>query len=107
MCATAKARSCAAAWTNPRCARIAQATHGAYYPLGPLGEGLAKTQLALESLSVTGGSGPARKFGVDRFHLPVAAVLGLAGGGVPDRNPAPARDLSSSYDTTPRRHLAA
>ena len=62
---------------EPTLRRIAQATHGAYYPLGPLGEGLAKTQLALESLSVTGGSGPARKFGVDRFHLPVAAVLGL------------------------------
>ena len=62
---------------EPTLRRIAQATHGAYYPLGPLGEGLAKVQLALESLSVTGGSGPARKFGVDRFHLPVAAVLGL------------------------------
>ncbi len=54
---------------------IAQATHGAYYPLGPLGEGLAKVRLALEGLNSGSGSAPARKFGVDRFHLPVAAVL--------------------------------
>ena len=57
--------------------KIAQATHGAYYPLGPLGEGLSKVQLALESLNAAGGSGPARKLGVDRFHLPVAGVLFL------------------------------
>jgi Ca-activated chloride channel family protein len=57
--------------------KIAQATHGAYYPLGTLGEGLTKVQLALESLNASGGSGPARKLGVDRFHLPVAGVLFL------------------------------
>jgi Ca-activated chloride channel homolog len=62
---------------EPTLRKIAQATHGAYYPLGPLGEGFAKTQLALESLQVSGGSGPTRRFGIDRFHLPVAAVLGL------------------------------
>lgn len=56
---------------------IAQATGGAYYPLGPLGEGLAKVQLALDALPAPAGSVPARKFGVDRFHLPVAAVLVL------------------------------
>jgi len=56
---------------------IAQATHGAYYPLGPLGEGFSKVQLALESLNASGGTGPARKLGVDRFHLPLAVVLGL------------------------------
>ncbi len=54
---------------------IAQATHGAYFPLGSAGEGLAKVRLAVESLSTTNGTGPARKFGVDRFHLFVAAVL--------------------------------
>jgi Ca-activated chloride channel family protein len=54
---------------------IAQATHGAYYPLGPLGEGLAKVRLALESLNTGPGSAPARKLGVDRFHWPVAGVL--------------------------------
>jgi len=56
---------------------IAQATHGAYYSLGPLGEGLAKVRLALEALNTGPGSTPARKLGVDRFHWPVAGVLGL------------------------------
>jgi Ca-activated chloride channel homolog len=56
-------------------AAIAQATHGAYYPLGPVGEGLAKARLALQNLSTTSGSAPARKLGVERFHVPVAAVL--------------------------------
>lgn len=55
---------------------IAQATHGAYYPLGPLGEGLAKVSLALDSMSTNSGSAPARKLGVDRFHVFIAIVLG-------------------------------
>ena len=55
---------------------IAVATHGAYYPLGSIGEGLAKVRLDFETLSDQTGSG-ARKMGVDRFHLPVAIVLGL------------------------------
>ncbi|HRT07145.1 MAG TPA: VWA domain-containing protein [Candidatus Paceibacterota bacterium] len=54
---------------------IASATHGAYFPLGPLGEGLARVQLALEELSNGAGAGPGRKLGIDRFHYPVAAVL--------------------------------
>jgi Ca-activated chloride channel family protein len=56
---------------------IAQVTHGAYYPLGPLGEGLAKVRQSLETLSSSTGPGPVRKLGVDRFHLPVAIVLAL------------------------------
>ena len=56
---------------------IAQATRGAYYPLGPLGEGLAKVRLALESLTSGSASAPARKLGVDRFHWPVTGVLVL------------------------------
>lgn len=56
---------------------IAQATHGNYYPLGPIGEGLSKVRLDLENLSVQSSAGPARKLGVDRFHLPVALALGL------------------------------
>ena len=56
---------------------IAQATHGAYNALGPLGEGLAKVQLAMENLNAGSASAPARKLGVDRFHWPVAAVLVL------------------------------
>ncbi len=56
---------------------IAQATHGAYYPLGPLGEGLAKVRLALEDVNAASGAAPTRKLGVDRFHWPVAGVLAL------------------------------
>jgi Ca-activated chloride channel family protein len=56
---------------------IARATHGAYHPLGPLGEGLAKVRLALETLNTGSAAAPARKFGVDRFHWPVAGVLVL------------------------------
>jgi len=62
---------------EPTLRAIAQATHGAYYPLGTIGEGLSKVRLDLESLSNQSPSGPARKMGVDRFHLPVAIVLGL------------------------------
>jgi Ca-activated chloride channel homolog len=54
---------------------IAAATKGAYYPLGPVGEGLAKIRLDLESLSMAAAGGSARKLGVDRFHLPLAAAL--------------------------------
>lgn len=56
---------------------IATATKGTYYPLGPVGEGLAKIRLDLENLSTGAGGGAARKLGVDRFHLPLAAALGL------------------------------
>ena len=56
---------------------IAQATHGAYFPLGPIGEGLAKVRLDMESLGFGSGSGPIRKMGVDRFHIPLAIVLVL------------------------------
>ncbi|MCX6913064.1 MAG: VWA domain-containing protein [Verrucomicrobia bacterium] len=56
---------------------IAQATHGAYFPLGLLGEGLAKVRRALENLDAGSGAAPARKFGVDRFHWPVAGILVL------------------------------
>ncbi|MGD0259834.1 MAG: VWA domain-containing protein [Verrucomicrobiota bacterium] len=62
---------------EPTLRAIAQATHGAYYPLGPLGEGLAKVRLALENLNAGSASAPARKLGVDRFHWPVAGVLVL------------------------------
>lgn len=57
--------------------QIAQVTKGAYYPLGLLGEGLAKVRLAAENLDFASSSAPARKLGVDRFQLPVAAVLVL------------------------------
>jgi Ca-activated chloride channel homolog len=62
---------------EPILRNIAQATHGAYYPLGPLGEGLAKVRLTMENLNAGSASAPARKLGVDRFHWPVAGVLVL------------------------------
>jgi Ca-activated chloride channel family protein len=55
---------------------IARVTHGAYFPLGPVGEGLAKVRLAIENLSNNSGTS-IRKLGVDRFHLPVAIALAL------------------------------
>ena len=54
---------------------IAQATGGAYYALGPVGEGLAKVRLAVENLRGPSGSAPGRKLGVDRFQFPLAVVL--------------------------------
>jgi len=60
---------------EPTLRQIADATSGAYNPLGPLGEGLAKVRLTLETMNTKSGSAPARKLGVDRFHVPVAAVL--------------------------------
>lgn len=56
---------------------IAQATHGAYYPLGSLGEGLARVGAAMENAGSGSGGAAARKLGVDRFHFAVAAVLFL------------------------------
>ena len=56
---------------------IAQATHGAYFPLGLAGEGMARVRLALESTDTVSGSTPGHKLGVERFHLPVAAALAL------------------------------
>jgi len=62
---------------EPTLRSIAQSTHGAYYPLGPLGEGLAKVRITLETMNISSGSAPARKFGVDRFHWFIAAILFL------------------------------
>jgi Ca-activated chloride channel family protein len=57
---------------------IAEATQGSYFPLGPVGEGLARVRVASESLNTkAGGAAPLRKIGVDRFHVPVAIVIVL------------------------------
>jgi Ca-activated chloride channel family protein len=60
---------------EPTLRRISESTTGSYYPLGPLGEGLAKVRLNVETMNTKSGSAPARKLGIDRFHVPVAAVL--------------------------------
>ncbi len=62
---------------EPTLRAIAQATKGIYEPLGALGEGLAKVRLAVESKDFDLGGSPAQRFGVDRFHVFVAAVLVL------------------------------
>lgn len=56
---------------------IAQATGGKYYPLGPLGEGLAKVRSAVETMDSAAGLKRARSRGVERFYWPVTAALGL------------------------------
>jgi Ca-activated chloride channel family protein len=56
---------------------IAQATGGNYYPLGAAGEGLAKVRAAVEILSGSDDRSQTRSRGVDRFHLAIAAALGL------------------------------
>lgn len=54
---------------------VAQTTRGNYYPLGPLGEGLTQVSSAIETIDVRGNSSRARRFAIERFHVPVAAVL--------------------------------
>ena len=56
---------------------IAQVTRGSYEPLGALGEGLAKVRLAVEAKDFDSGGSPTQRYGVDRFHFFVAAVLVL------------------------------
>src|SRR5262249_27208963 len=56
---------------------IAQATGGSYYPLGVLGDGLTKVRTAIQAPGAASGMGRAAKAGVDRFHLPIAALLVL------------------------------
>lgn len=56
---------------------IAQATGGRYFALGELGEGLAKVRLALTSSDAGSGGGPVRRLGVDRYEVPIAALLAV------------------------------
>ena len=56
---------------------IAQATGGAYYPIGPLGDGLARVRSAMHALQVASEYRQARQSGVDHFYWPLAAALAL------------------------------
>ncbi len=56
---------------------IAQATHGSYHSLGSLGEGLTQVRKLVETTANISGFSKMRKLGVDRFHIPVAAVIVL------------------------------
>lgn len=62
---------------EPTLRAIAEATGGSYYPLGAAGEGLAKVRGAVEILSSADERNQTRTRGVDRFHLAIAAALGL------------------------------
>lgn len=62
---------------EPTLRSIAEATQGSYYPLGALGEGLAKVRTAIERNDHAAGGVPARQLGIDRYHVPVAVVLVL------------------------------
>jgi Ca-activated chloride channel family protein len=56
---------------------IAEATHGAYQPLGSLGEGFNQVRHLVETSANSADYSRARKLGVDRFYFPVAAVIFL------------------------------
>ena len=58
-------------------AAIAAATGGNYYPLGQIGEGLAKVRAAVETLDRSAELKRARSRGIDRFYWPVAVLLVL------------------------------
>ncbi len=76
---------------------IAQATHGAYYPLGPLGEGLERARLASEAIKPGVGAAPARTLGIDRFFFPLALVMVfLVGESLIGTRRRPARRAGSS-----------
>jgi len=56
-------------------AEIAQKTHGQYFPLGPLGEGLARVGSAVTEMAARANTARERNLGVERFYVPIA--LGL------------------------------
>jgi Ca-activated chloride channel family protein len=56
---------------------IAQATGGSYFPLGALGEGLAKVRSAIHRLDSVSGPRAASQNRVDHFYLPLAVALTL------------------------------
>jgi Ca-activated chloride channel family protein len=73
---------------------IAQITGGGYFPMGPVGEGLAKVRIALETVDDQANYAPSKKLGIDRFHVPLAIGLLLLVAesllGTRKRIPAPA-----------------
>jgi len=59
---------------------IARATGGNYFPLGPLGEGLARVRAAVTDMAARSDAEHANKLGVERYHVPIAlALAGLVG----------------------------
>lgn len=62
---------------EPTLRAIAEATRGSYQPLGLLGEGMTQVRRVVETTTELHSLARARKFGVDRFHVPVALVIVL------------------------------
>ncbi|HZT23906.1 MAG TPA: VWA domain-containing protein [Verrucomicrobiae bacterium] len=56
---------------------IAQATGGEYFPLGPAGEGLLKIRPAIRTLEAARLEHQPDQNGVERFYVPLAAMLAL------------------------------
>jgi Ca-activated chloride channel family protein len=56
---------------------IANATHGSYEPLGPLGQGLTRIRKLVENATDESQVSKMRKLGVDRFYIPVGFVTVL------------------------------
>lgn len=57
--------------------KIAELTGGTYNPLGALGEGLSRVRLSVEKMSSVSGLAPGKRYGVDRYHVPLAIALAL------------------------------
>ena len=62
---------------EPTLRAIAEATHGTYQPLGPIGDGLNRVRLALSGTEGMRQFITTRLAGVDHFHFFVAVGLGL------------------------------
>jgi Ca-activated chloride channel family protein len=60
---------------EPTLRKVANATGGAYFGLGSMGEGLMRVQSLLRDRSLKIGLAPAKKLGVERFHFPLAVVV--------------------------------
>lgn len=55
--------------------QIAEVTGGSYFPLGPLGEGLARVRPAIQTLESS--TQRVDQSGVDRYYIPIALLLVL------------------------------
>ncbi|HUC83694.1 MAG TPA: VWA domain-containing protein [Candidatus Acidoferrales bacterium] len=56
---------------------IAQVTGGAYYPLGPLGDGLMKVRFAMHNLEAATELRRSHQSGVDHFYWPLGLALAV------------------------------
>lgn len=57
--------------------QIAEVTGGSYFPLGPMGQGLARVRPAIHALELREDQKQMARNGVERFYLPLALMLAL------------------------------